>query len=200
MPGVRQAIVESLNARGALSLDDIARAVNLSNLATRYHLGLLIRAGLVLALPGVCAGQVGRPRMRYVLTERARDELPKQYDRLAIAVLDQALQMWGRDASIQLLRRAGESLAADCAAAAKLRREPSMNARIRRTAGFLSARGYAASVDGSQLVVHNCPYAAVEREHPEICELDLGLVSALLCVQVEKVSGGECRFVLGNKS
>ncbi len=197
MPFMRQAIIEILNARGPLPLGDVARAVHLSNLAARYHLGLLMRDGLVLAQPAGVGGRVGRPRMLYRLAEPARERLPKQYDRLAVTLLDEIVETWGTGVSVQLLRRVGRRVAVE---ALPLRGGLALTARIARAAKFLSERGYMPSVEGDQLRVRNCPFRAVAREHPEVCELDIALVSALLHVPVKRFGGDECRFGLATKS
>ncbi len=197
MPSVRQAIIETLNLRGALSLGEIARTVNLSNLATRYHLGLLMRDGLVRVCACEHRGTVGRPQMLYVITEPARERLPKQYDGLAMELLDEIVETLGTEPSRQLLRRAGERLAATVP---PLRNNAGIAVRLNHAGKFLSTRGYFAAVDRNALVVRNCPYRAVAREHPEVCELDIALVSTLLAVPVALTRGDECRFAIATKS
>ncbi len=193
MPGVRQAIIETLGAHGALSLGEMAHAVNLTKMAARYHLGLLLREGLVTARECEHCGTVGRPPMLYALAEPARERLPKQYDVLAAALLDEIAETRGPEQARGLLRGVGRRLAAT---APPLREGMGLEARLTRAAKFLSARGYSAAVDGDALVARNCPYRAVAREHPDVCELDLALVAALLRVPVAVTGGDECRFVI----
>ncbi len=196
MPCVRPAIVQVLNAHGPLSLDQVARAVNLSNMAARYHLGLLIDEGFVLAQRNHRPGTVGRPHILYGLTGSGRDRLPKQYDALAVELLDEMVAMWGTEESRELLRRTGRHLAAK---APPLRDRAGIAARTRRATEFLSARGYTAAADGNVLILRNCPYGAVARDHPEVCELDIALISALLLVPVTLTGGDGCRFAIAGK-
>ncbi|MBI5650013.1 MAG: hypothetical protein HZC40_06120 [Chloroflexi bacterium] len=72
MTDVRQTILESLNERGALSLDALARAARHSKMAVRYHLGLLLDEGLVALQDADRRGVVGRPQLRYALAEGGR--------------------------------------------------------------------------------------------------------------------------------
>jgi len=181
MSNPRQVTLETLSQRGPLPLDEIARAIRRSPLATRYHLGLLIGEGLVAAENTVHRQLVGRPQMLYTLAERAHTHLPKQYDTLAEELLAEVMRTFGEKEARALLRRAGRRLAET---ASPLRRGARIETRLNRATDFLSARGYLARWEKSEgdatLRIGNCPYHHIAFAHRQTCEMDLALIGGLL--------------------
>jgi len=181
MPTVRQTILETLGARGALPLDELARAARHSKLALRYHLTQLLDEGLVVSQDVAHRGVVGRPQLLYTLADGGHEQLPKQYPQLAEQLVTEIVETLGPKQARALLRRAGRRAAE---AANPLRRGAGVEARVNRAAAFLSERGYFAHVektDGDLILrVRNCPYRQVVHQHREVCELDLALVDALV--------------------
>ncbi len=204
MLNVRQVILETLSQRGSLGIEEIARVTRLSKMAARYHLGLLERAGLVLACRVVESSRsVGRPKLRYKLSERAHELLPKRYDAFAALLLDQVQRTLGSKRVCELLRRVGRRVAA----AAPQDRGAGTGPRLRRLVRFLSPRGYRASwertSDGYELVVHDCPYRQIAQAQPCVCEMDRALIGALLGAPFTMTTciarrDPECHFVIEN--
>ncbi len=180
MPNVRQTILETLSQHGPLGIEEIARATHLSKMATRYHMGLLERARLVLACGVESSRSVGRPKIQYGLSEQAYQLLPKQYGAFAALLLDEVTRTLGSKQTRELVQRIGRRVAA----AAPQDRGTGTGARLKRLVRFLSPRGYRASWertgDGYELVVHDCPYRQVAKAQPCVCEMDRALIGALL--------------------
>jgi predicted ArsR family transcriptional regulator len=180
MLDTRRVILETLSQHGALPIDEIARAAHRATMATRYHLGLLIREGLVVANAAARNAGVGRPQTLYALADRAHAHLPKQYDALAAQLLEEIIQALGEKETRARLRRAGRRLAD---AAPPLRRGARLETRLNRTASFLSARGYLARWEKSDgefaLRICNCPYRQVALAHRQVCEMDRALLGGL---------------------
>jgi len=181
MPNLRQTILETLNQRGALPVNEIARAVRHSPIATRYHLTLLIDEGLVETNPPNQHTGVGRPQALYTLADSAHDRLPKQYKWLAMQLLDEMGDALGEKEQRAFLRRVGRRLAAQAPA---LRSSARIETRLEHTADFLQARGYVAhwekNANDYALHICNCPYRHVALEHRQICEMDIALVGELV--------------------
>jgi predicted ArsR family transcriptional regulator len=202
MSRTRQIILETLNHRGPLPLGEIARAARHSPMATRYHLGLLVDAGLVTANDQARREIVGRPQVLYALTERAHMQLPKRYDALAEQLLEELAGTLGEKETRALLRRAGRRLAE---AAPSLRRGTRIETRAQRAADFLSARGYSArwgKSDGALTMwVSNCPYRGVALAHRQVCEMDIALIGTLVDSQIRMTrclatQDAQCAFVV----
>ena len=181
MSNTRQIILETLSQRGPLPLEEIARAVRRTPLATRYHLGLLIGDGLITANEVARCARVGRPQALYTLADSAHAHLPKQYDALATQLIAEITHACGEKETRALLRRAGRRLAET---APPLRRGARIEARLNRAVDFLCARGYLARWEKSDnpatLGVCNCPSRQVTFAYRQVCEMDIALIGRLL--------------------
>lgn len=197
----RSVILQTLSQRGALTLDELARVAQRSPLATRYHVGLLVAEGLLMADDAARDARVGRPPRVYALTARAHARLPQQVDWLVAQMLDEWADALSEKKARARLRRIGRRLAA----LAPLARSTRLGARLTRAVDFLSARGYPArwEKDGGDYVVRvaHCPYAGVAQTHPMVCEIDLALFGALMQVSFKLTQclarqDAECVFVI----
>jgi predicted ArsR family transcriptional regulator len=206
MSSIRQTLLETLNRRGPLSIEELALAAHLSTMATRYHLRLLERQGLIVLRDSVHCGAVGRPQRIYALAEGAYAHLPNQYDQLAGNLIDEIEDTLGPKEARALLRRAGRRAAEE---APGTRRRTRLESRLHQTSRFLSARGYVATCvktdEGPSLVVCNCPYRHVAQTHRQVCDLDRAMIGALLDAPVKMThcianQDPQCRFVLGKRN
>ncbi len=200
---IRQSILGLVSRRGSVSVDAVAHAIGLSKMATRYHLRLLARDGLIVAAPAAHCGGVGRPETLYSLAEEAYDCLPCQYNQLAEHLLGVLVASLGEQPVRTLLRRAGRDQASE---APPLEAGATMDTRITRAVRFLNRRGYACKAvrqAGSiRLVISNCPYRRVAQSHPQICEMDTEMVRTLLDIPARLSdcilsSQGQCQFEIG---
>ncbi len=181
MSDIRRTVLETLSQRGALPIDEIAHAANLSTMAMRYHLTLLMDEGLVIADTVNHRAVVGRPQVLYTLADDAHERLPKQYHWLAEQLLDELEKGYGEKEKRALLRRAGRRMAI---LAPSQRPNARIESRVKHTAQFLSERGYMArwekEADEFRLYVCNCPYRQVMRTHHQVCDMDIAMVGELL--------------------
>lgn len=186
MSTIRRTILEILSQRGPLPIDDIARLTHRSVMTTRYHLGLLIHDGTILTRPLSRPATVGRPQMLYALADRAHNQLPKQYDTLALNLLDEVMRVLGEKEERALLRRVGKRLANS---APPLRRAARLETRLKRATNFLNQRGYLADWQRTNgeytLNICNCPYRQVVLTHRHVCNMDIALVGELLNVPMK---------------
>lgn len=202
----RSIILQTLGQRGPLTLDQLARAVRRSSLATRYHLGVLMAEGIVAPSQVAHRARVGRPQTLYALTPRAHAYLPQQYDWLAQQLLDELARACGERELRAALRRIGRRLAETASPPYPTAR---LHTRIMRAVNFLCARGYAARAEhannGWMIAVHHCPYQHVARAERAVCELDLALLDALVQVPFKMTrcivrQDAECVFVLQTRA
>lgn len=202
MVPIRRAILETLSQRGPLPVDEIARLTHRSVMATRYHLGLLLDEGAVVIDTVAHHATVGRPPMVYALANGAHQQLPKQYDTLALNVLDEVMRRLGEKEERALLRRVGKRLAT---AAPPLRHAARLETRLVRATNFLNQRGYLTQWqkmnDAYTLSIGNCPYRQVALTHRHVCDMDIALVGALLNVPMKMSlciahQDNQCVFVI----
>ncbi len=204
MARIRETILETLNARGALPIAEIADSAGLSKMAARYHLRLLEGEGLVAREAVEHRGTVGRPELLYALAEVGRERLPKQYDTLAGQLLDEVAESIGQAKTRSLLQRIGRQMAESAPETRSGRPTRSgIQARLNRAARFLAKCGYVAQVTSNRQVfalsVLSCPYRRVALAHPEVCEIDVAMLNALLHLPSADIqhihrAEGTCRF------
>lgn len=182
--------------RASATVDELARAVRLSDTAVRAHLIALERDGLVRS-SGVRRG-VSKPATAYALTPEAEGLFPKAYGtvlRQLLAALGERLPPTEMEA---LTREVGHRIAAGQATSGTLaQRAEQAVAAINGLGGLaeLTVRDGRYEIQG-----YSCPFAEAALGHPEVCQLAETLLADLLGVPVrESCMRGEplrCHFVV----
>jgi predicted ArsR family transcriptional regulator len=192
----RGKILELLRTREC-TVNDLARALRLTDNAVRAHLASLERDRLV-AQSGLKPG-VRKPHTTYVLGPEAEHLFPKAYGRL-ISLL---MSIFSRQIKPRNLR-AGMRSAGRTVAREHLRElhGRTREQRIDAALGILKELGGTASFreeDGKHFIYGNgCPIAAVTANHPEACLLAESLLTEIIGSPVKEqcVRGTtpSCRF------
>lgn len=175
--------VVTLLRQGERTVDDLARALGLTDNAVRAHLAALERDGLV-RQRGVRRGG-GKPASAYGLTPEAERLFPKA-DALALrgllAVLAERLPDDDFDA---LLRETGKRLAGETAAL-----DGDIRARVERATALLADLGGLAEWDegdgGFTIRGFSCPLAAASPSCPAVCRLAAALLSDVVGIPVQE--------------
>lgn len=183
----RELILRTLRARGKCTVKDLADAVGISPVSVRHHLANLQAEGLV-ASEAVRHG-VGRPRLRYTLTERALEQSPSRYYQLARRLLGEIKDTLPSSAVSDLFSGVAEAMAdhyADRLAGLPLEQ------KLRRLVELLSEEGFAADIEthGDRVLIHelSCPYFLMGKDHPEVCLVDQDFIARALSLPVERVT------------
>ena len=167
----RAAIVEFLHRHGDASVGELARPLEVSEVATRRHVAVLEADGLVLA-ETVKQGR-GRPAARYQLTDHAHRLFPQRYDRFASQVMEFLADQHGREGLRAFLHWRLEREVAGFRDAVTAE---DLHGRLRQLADALSDAGFEASVDsdgdGFTLIQEHCAIADVATSHPEVCHYE----------------------------
>lgn len=184
--------------RGAQTVDDLSRALHLTDNAIRAHLATLERDGLVAEAGWRRTPGSRKPSQEYQLTPAAGQLFPKTYDRVLhrlLGVLGERLARKDLEAAV---REVGRRLAGDVGV------PPAGNvpARLEIAAAALNEMGGLAEVveDEGRYSIRgtDCPLAAVVAGHDEICllaETFIGSVSGLsVCQRCDRSGTPRCRF------
>lgn len=175
----RASIVEHLRGVTDASVSELAELLEISEVATRRHLGVLEDEGLVAART-VNQGR-GRPAARYQLTDDAVRLFPSAHDRLAADALDYLHQTAGGEGLRAFLRWRLERQLAELDERVTA---DEVGDRLTQLAEALSDAGFAASVDddgGSfTLTQQHCAIEDLAREHPELCAYEAATFAAVL--------------------
>lgn len=198
MQATRWEILEILKGTGEATVDELARRLGLAPITVRYHLAILESKGLIVAKR--MRGQVGRPPLVYSLTEAAEEMFPKKYHRLADRILAEVKTLVGKNEIEAMFTRMAEDISAEHVPRLSGK---SIEERLTALVDLLSEEGFLArwerSGDKYILVETSCPYRYVGQRHPEVCNLDLRLITDVLDTAVTRstcvVHGDEvCTF------
>jgi predicted ArsR family transcriptional regulator len=176
----------TLLRRGGLTVDELAKAVALTNNGVRAHLATLERDGLVRQRGTVRpASGGGKPAYVYELTPEAEGLFPSAYEPVLGRLLDVLSEELGAQGSEALLRGAGRRLAEE-------RGAPDDGGRVglEKAVAMLNELGGLAELEerdgGIAIRGYGCPLAAVTSDHPEACRMVETLISELAGVPVRE--------------
>jgi predicted ArsR family transcriptional regulator len=193
-------ILQQLRERGQASVQDLSKALGMSTVSIHYHLNVLQREGLVETQ--AVRRSVGRPHNVYSLSDSARELFPQSYHRLADRLLDELKSHLSEHEISELFVRIAGEIAAEHSSALEGK---TLDQKVAVLVELLGEEGFLARVEkaGGQLRLtqYGCPYYYVVERHPEVCELDLNLISATLLAPVERegcvLNGdGVCTFLV----
>jgi predicted ArsR family transcriptional regulator len=176
----------TLLRRSGRTVEELARALGLTDNGIRAHLAVLERDGIVRQRGSVRRGSGGgKPAYVYELTVEAEDLFPKAYEPTLRRLLDVLAERLGPEESEALLRSVGRRLVEGKTVPTHGKR-----ARLEAAAGVLSELGGLAELeeqDGTLVIRgYSCPLAAVTQEHPEVCRMAEALVAEVAGVPVHE--------------
>ncbi len=178
--------------RSGRTVEELARALGLTNNGVRAHLAVLERDGVVRQRGSVRrGGGGGKPAYVYELTEEGEDLFPKAYEPALLRLLDVLSERLGSEESEALLRSAGRRLAEGHSVLTNDTRP-----RLELAVGVLNELGGLAELeerDGALVIRgYSCPLAGVTPDHPEVCRMAETLIAELAGVPVhERCDRGE---------
>jgi len=179
--------------RSNRTVEDLARALDLTDNGVRAHLAVLERDGIVRQRGSVrrSGGGGGKPAYIYELTQEAEELFPKAYEPTLGRLLDVLGERLGPEESEALLRSVGRRLAEEHS-----RRADGGHARLKGAVEVLNELGGLAELeerDGALVIRgYSCPLGGVTPEHPEVCRMAEALVAEVAGVSVhERCDRGE---------
>jgi predicted ArsR family transcriptional regulator len=184
--------IVTLLRRSGRTVEDLARALDLTNNGVRPHLTILERDGLVRQRGSVRRSSGGgKPAYVYELTEEAEDLSPKAYAPVLGRLLDVLAERLGLEESEALLRSVGRRLAEEHST-----RADGAHARLESAVEVLNELGGLVELEehdgGFVIRGYSCPLAGVTPEHPEVCRMAETLIAELAGVPVhERCDRGE---------
>jgi predicted ArsR family transcriptional regulator len=179
---VRRKLLHTLRAAAsACDAHQLADEVGLHFTTVRFHLQVLLRAGLVERHSAPSPG-AGRPRMTYAATLQVEDAQDLGYRELA-----RRLAARLADDSEERARRAEEvGLAwAEDLVSASTSTGHTLDEATQQVTALFHAMGFEpeSAADGAvrEISIHACPFRSLAREHPEVmCSVHLGLLRGTL--------------------
>ena len=189
-----------------ITIERFTHSLEISRSAVHQHMVVLERDGLVTKSfsKKKVEKKGGRPSASFILTEKGIHIFPKQYNLMAEMLIKFIKQKLGSEELTECLKELGASLAETKKDA--LKNKP-INEKIRITAGIMQELGYETQLSEGgpkeSLVIdaYNCVFHDLAKSDPEVCEMDLSLLSSLLDSKIEHTccmvkGGGRCRFLV----
>jgi predicted ArsR family transcriptional regulator len=172
-------------------VEDLARALDLTDNGVRAHLAVLERDGIVRQRGSVRRSSGGgKPAYVYELTQEGEDLFPKAYEPTLRRLLDILSDQLGPEESEALLRSVGRRLADE-----HTTRADGAHARLETATAVHELGGLAELEERNDTVVirsYSCPLAGVTLDHPEVCRMAESLVAEVAGVPVhERCDRGE---------
>ena len=172
--------------RSGRTVEELARALGLTDNGIRAHLAVLERDGIARQRGSIRRGSGGgKPAYIYELTLEAEDLFPKAYEPALSRLVEVLYERLGPEESEALLRSVGRRLVEG-----KTVPTHGTRARLEAAAGVLSELGGLAELeeqDGNLVIRgYSCPLAAVTPEHPEVCRMAEALVAEVAGVPVHE--------------
>jgi predicted ArsR family transcriptional regulator len=189
MQKTRKAILDYLKEKSEATVDELALVLKLTTVTVRHHLDILRSDGLVSDPVIRHRASPGRPQYAYTLTGKASEQFPKNYCDLAARVMEEVKASAPPQAINVFFEGVAHRMASQAPA---LVPGETPDQRLERVVDFLNSQGYVANwertPDGFLLHTCNCPYEALAKDNPELCGMDLTLVSNLLGEVPQRVS------------
>lgn len=182
----RQQILELLKKSGGMTVDELSHALGISTMGVRQHLAILEKEGLI--QDEKRRGKMGRPAHIYFLSPRGNELFPRQYESLAISILETIAEMDGREKINNIFERHMEHMYqtyAPYVLGRDLRTRIEELARLQQNRGFMAE--WTEEADGFYLREHNCTIARVAQRFPQACRYELALFQKLLGVKMQRV-------------
>jgi predicted ArsR family transcriptional regulator len=181
--------IVTLLRRSNRTVEDLARAVDLTDNGVRAHLAVLERDGIVRQRGSVRRSGGGKPAFVYELTKEGEDLFPKAYEPTLRRLLDILTDQLGPEESEELLRSVGRRLAEEHSTRAD-------GARLETAVEVLNELGGLAELEERDGVVvirgYSCPLPGVTPDHPEVCRMAEAMIAEVAGVTVhERCDRGE---------
>ena len=163
------------------SVDELSAHLGISSTATRQHLFILERDGLVRRR--AVKEKIGRPKDNYSLTEKAEELFPKAYSELCKWVFGDIIEREGPESVKAMMGRLGTNYAAQYRHRVKGTGDVASVVELLNELGAFAEEGMD---EGQFLKVSNCPFYDIAQEFGDIiCEFHLKFISSLLNVPVK---------------
>jgi predicted ArsR family transcriptional regulator len=178
--------IVTLLRRANRTVEDLARALDLTDNGVRAHLAVLERDGIVRQRGSVRRSSGGgKPAYVYELTQEGEDLFPKAYEATLRRLLDILSDQLGPQESEALLRSVGRRLAEEHST-----RADGAHARLETAVEVLNELGGLTELeerDGAVVIRgYSCPLASVTPDHPEVCRMAEALVAEVAGVPVHE--------------
>jgi DeoR family suf operon transcriptional repressor len=201
----RKEILRFIKDKGEAGVEDVATLMEMTHEGARKHLLALEKEGWVSKLGRKRLSWLGRPTLRFSLTAAGEHLFPKQYDHLALGMVEAVAEQQGPEAVRGMLAFLADKQVALWAPRLKGK---SLEEKLEILKAIYMENDPFVKVEKEgetwRLVESNCPYYNVAMKQPALCSLTVNVLSRLLgtkVTRVERFQSGDrrCAFVVGEE-
>jgi predicted ArsR family transcriptional regulator len=178
MTTARQRVLAYFKKQLIASAAQIGRGLNMSAATVRYHLSIMVSDGRIEVLDENHKAGRGRPIKLYKLSEKTLG------DNLAM-LSDAALGEWLNGLSVSKRKDAMQAIAR--AMIVKIGREKPEVPAAKRLALVIEKLNslhyqarWEAGAEGPRILFGHCPYAAIIKDRPELCQMDQAILGEMM--------------------
>jgi DeoR family transcriptional regulator, suf operon transcriptional repressor len=195
-PRQHHILAQLMENRTGLSIDALAKVMDISRAAVQQHIIGLERDGYI--KKSALNKTAGRPVVIYGITDKGINYFPKQYAWFSGLILSDLRQELGAEGFQDYMHRLGVRLANNFRGQFEGKNQ---NERmdelllIMTNLGFQVTASINTDTGNSVIRATNCIYHDLAQKHDEICAFDLALMSSLLDKEVRQLScmaKGDC--------
>jgi predicted ArsR family transcriptional regulator len=183
----RDIILEAIKQANEATVDDLAKAADVSPVTVRHHLNSLQADGLLRTRS--VRRKVGRPYYVYSLSDKGHELFPQRYVRLSSMLLDELKARFSAGVVNEMFSDVVKRLAAEHESRLV---GLTFEERLDYLVDLLANEGFLASweqSDGGYLLSeYSCPYYSVGQRHSEVCSFDKQLMQAVLDTEILQIS------------
>jgi DeoR family transcriptional regulator, suf operon transcriptional repressor len=181
-----QILQHLLENRNGMHIDELSNLLNISRTAVQNHFTILEMQGLIKKHSHFKT--LGRPSIKYVLTDNGIGYFPKRYAYFTEVLLLEIKNDMGSDRLATYLQKMGITMADRYRSRFEgLSEDESINTLLKlfQELGFYPILHQGLGKSMIELTAHNCIYHDLAQKFQEICILDQTLIQELLGKQVE---------------
>lgn len=182
--------------RAGLSIDALAKALDISRAAVQQHVVGIEMDGYIKKIS--LNKTAGRPVVIYGITDRGINYFPKQYAWFSDLILSEMREELGADGFKSYMHKLGIRLAANLGNQFEGKKPDARLGElllIMANLGFQVTTGIESETGSLVIRANNCIYHDLAQKYNEICSFDLALMSSLLekeVVQLSCMAKGDC--------
>ena len=195
-PRQHHILEQLLENRTGLSIDALAKALDISRAAVQQHVVGIELDGYIKKIS--LNKTAGRPVVIYGITDKGINYFPKQYAWFSDLILSELRQEMGAEGFEDYMQRLGVRLANNLGSQFEGKNPHDRMDElllIMTNLGFQVTTGVESETGKSVIRANNCIYHDLAQKYNEICSFDLALMSSLLNKDVKQLScmaKGDC--------
>ncbi len=201
----RSRVLRTLLLNQRRTVNELAESVGINPISVRHHVNKLEAEGYIESTEE--RHGIGRPHLVYSLTKKGMEQFPQRYLQLTLRLLEQLKTNLSEQSLGEIFREVAGGIASDITGSVNLK-DLDLQERLDLLQQALSEEGFMVNLeeeDGNYYIVEaSCPYHHVGEDYPEICVVDMELITHFAATTPERVEcilegDKQCKYLIRSK-